>query len=44
VILNHLMKMDERTILRKLAEAFEGLNVEFFHLEPYELMEVYETA
>jgi len=44
VILNYLTKEDERTILRKLAEAFEGLNVEFVHLEPYELTEVYETA
>jgi predicted nucleic acid-binding protein len=44
VILDHLTKMDERTILRKLTEAFEGLNVEFVHLEPYELTEVNETA
>jgi predicted nucleic acid-binding protein len=44
VILNYLTKEDEGTILRKLAEAFEGLNVVFVHLEPYELTEVYETA
>jgi len=43
-IYTYLTKEDERTILRKLAEAFEGLNVEFVHLGPYELMEVYETA
>ena len=44
VILNYLTKEDEGTILRKLAEAFEGLNVVLVHLEPYELTEVYETA
>lgn len=38
-----LTKEDEKEIMRKLSEVFEGLNVKFVHLEPYELKEVYET-
>ena len=44
VILRYLTKEDEREIMRKISEVFEGLNVRFVHLEPYELMKVYEIA
>ncbi|QIW24456.1 PIN domain-containing protein [Sulfolobus sp. S-194] len=44
VILKYLTREDEKEIVRKLSEAFEGLNVKFVHLEPYELKEVYKTA
>ncbi|MBB5255254.1 type II toxin-antitoxin system VapC family toxin [Sulfurisphaera ohwakuensis] len=44
IILKNLTKEDEKEILRKLSEVFEGLNVKFVHLEPYELKEVYEIA
>ncbi|BFI74742.1 type II toxin-antitoxin system VapC family toxin [Sulfurisphaera ohwakuensis] len=44
IILKNLTKEDEKEILRKLSEVFEGLNVKFVHLEPHELKEVYEIA
>ncbi|MEJ2771386.1 MULTISPECIES: type II toxin-antitoxin system VapC family toxin [unclassified Stygiolobus] len=43
VVLKYLTKEDEKEIMRKISEVFEGLNVKFVHLEPYELKEVYET-
>jgi predicted nucleic acid-binding protein len=44
VILSRLTGEDERDVMRKIAEAFDGLNVKFVHLEPYELKKVHEIS
>jgi predicted nucleic acid-binding protein len=44
VIISYLLKENPIEVIKKVAEALENLNVIFIHMEPSELIEIYNVS
>jgi predicted nucleic acid-binding protein len=44
IIISYLSKEDPREVMKKIAVALENLNVIFVHIEPNELIEIYNVS